>query len=304
MPIVSGWTAKEVQVDLEVIFPMETIRIFSIRVTGWFAAIVFCSACSLFAHQDPVGDVHPTVRVENGNFAVYFRNNTVGDSNYPEYFRVLYSPDGKLLAPRHDIDPAEVPGLTERYSSLSSVSEGKHYSVPKYHRLHFGRPYYTVQQYGRAQRYKIPWPDDTQIEGVHDMVVADGVMWLAGPLQEKENLYLFRYPLDSLEPPAQQDLGNVAMIYTFPVASNLVVIKGACYIVWNRYQDEKLNLVLTKWDGASGKVTDVVLSENVDFNLSISLAHIGDKLCIAYHRSSFGDYPGWSVIETLFRPID
>ena len=63
-----------------------------------------------FAHQDPVGDVHPSVRVENGLFAVYFSNNMIGDSNDRSFFRAVYSSDGQLVAPRHPVDPEAMPG--------------------------------------------------------------------------------------------------------------------------------------------------------------------------------------------------
>ncbi len=76
------------------------------------------------------------------------------------------------------------------------------------------------------------------------------------------------------------------------------------YLAWCRREKDRLDLVLTKWDGVSKSATDIVLAEKVDFNLSISIAAIGDHLCIAYHHSREGDYPGSSVITPLFRKID
>jgi hypothetical protein len=38
--------------------------------------IVLLLLPSAFGHEDPRGDVHPRIEVENGAFVVWFRNNT------------------------------------------------------------------------------------------------------------------------------------------------------------------------------------------------------------------------------------
>ncbi|NOX99985.1 MAG: hypothetical protein GXP30_09680, partial [Verrucomicrobia bacterium] len=61
---------------------------------------------AVWAHQNPRGDVHPVVIIEAGNFAVYFNTNAIEDRYFEgkrPIFRMLYSPEGRLLAPRHAV---------------------------------------------------------------------------------------------------------------------------------------------------------------------------------------------------------
>jgi hypothetical protein len=221
----------------------------------------------LLAYEEPVGDVDPVVRVENGNFTVYFTNNTSGDDNSREVFRTVYSPLGQLLAPRHHADPATIRDLDLDSDNLSRVSDSSTYSMPQYYREHFGRPYYIVHGDGGRERHKIPWRDGTDIDEVHDMTVSNSSMWLTGCASGKHDLCLYRYEIGSLEPPTGKDLGEVSTIDDFPVASNLLILNNCCYIVWCRLQKERYELVLSKWDGTSNGSTDTVLSNKVDFGL-------------------------------------
>ena|SRR5438094_283070 len=55
------------------------------------------------AHQAPLGDVYPNVKVENGNVVFYFTNSKIeSEIGQSPLFRVVYSPTGELLAPRHE----------------------------------------------------------------------------------------------------------------------------------------------------------------------------------------------------------
>jgi len=136
------------------------------------------------------------------------------------------------------------------------------------------------------------------------MVVADGVMWILGSSSERGDLVLYHYPLESLDPPSEVELGKAETIWSFPVVGNLVVKNGVCYFAWCRPKDSSYDLVLSKWDGRSKDATDEVLVEGVDSNLSISMAAIDGKLCVAFHRSRDGNYPGYGVIETVIHSLD
>src|ERR1041384_184132 len=59
------------------------------------------------SHQEPLGDVFPLVKIENGNFVIYFHNNLHGGdaaeydmSGNGSVYRTVYSPVGELLGPR------------------------------------------------------------------------------------------------------------------------------------------------------------------------------------------------------------
>jgi hypothetical protein len=267
-------------------------------------AFIVASALSALAHEDPVGDIHPVVRVENGNFAIYFTNNAVGDDNSQVGCRTVYSPTGKLLAPRHNADSSVIDSFDQSLNGLTCIVGTQTYSVPDYYREHLGKPYYFLRSDAGNERHKIPWPDGTSINDLNDIAVSEGILWLSGCPSNQQNLFLYHYTIGSLESPKEIKLGQVGMIYDFPVASNLVVVNGASYIVWCRSQEDHMELVLSKWDGVSEHAVDTVLAKKVDFNLSISIAAIGDHLCVAYHHSRDGDYPGKSVIAMIFKTID
>jgi hypothetical protein len=58
-------------------------------------------------HQDPVGDIHPQVLVKDGHFAIVFQSprqdQSEGLSGRYNVVRTIYSPEGKLIVPRHPL---------------------------------------------------------------------------------------------------------------------------------------------------------------------------------------------------------
>jgi hypothetical protein len=52
------------------------------------------------AHQDPSGEIHPNVEVEDGKFVIYFHSR-VGDGDAA--WRMVFTPDGKTVLPRHRV---------------------------------------------------------------------------------------------------------------------------------------------------------------------------------------------------------
>jgi len=41
------------------------------------AFVLIVASTAAIAHEDPIGDIYPVVKVENGNFAIYFYNNAL-----------------------------------------------------------------------------------------------------------------------------------------------------------------------------------------------------------------------------------
>jgi hypothetical protein len=83
-----------------------------------FLPILFGLTQVMPAHQDPVGDVHPSVRAIDGNFVISFSNNIV-----KREYRTVFSAEGKLILPRHAVESQ--PSLyfpTEDYPSYFTVN--------------------------------------------------------------------------------------------------------------------------------------------------------------------------------------
>src|SRR5690349_10785687 len=89
------------------------------------AFVLIVASTTAIAHEDPVGDIYPVVKVENGNFAIYFYNNahqqTATDydmsGNSPVY-RIVYSPTGELLGPRSACKNIKADSLSEANSMV------------------------------------------------------------------------------------------------------------------------------------------------------------------------------------------
>lgn len=253
------------------------------------------------AHEDPRGDVHPVVQVENGNFAVYFRNKSTGDDPDHRRFRTLYSPKGKLLAPRHAVE--EWP---ERRRSIHRRSTRVGEEVIQVERGI--QPAYLVSREGNRQRHRLPWPDHSHIAVVHDVHADHKTITLAVTDVEYGHdlsLILFHFDRYQFDPPKTVSLGHPATIYSFPVASNIVHAKGRYWIAWMRREPgehEAKETVLSSWVPGETEATHLVMDTPSDWNSSLSLAASGDTLCLAYH--CFFPEEWRSRIITVFHRMD
>src|SRR5215831_20421350 len=73
------------------------------RITIFSVVMLIGETITDLATTNPLGDQSPAVKVENGNFAVYFTNGKIEAETGPSpLFRIVYSPTGELLAPRHE----------------------------------------------------------------------------------------------------------------------------------------------------------------------------------------------------------
>src|SRR5438132_1248298 len=62
---------------------------FKMRTTAVALMCLFLGAVQLFGTEPPLGDVYPNVKVENGNFVVYFTNSKIESEIGPSpFFRV------------------------------------------------------------------------------------------------------------------------------------------------------------------------------------------------------------------------
>lgn len=268
--------------------------------------VLLVSAPPAPAHEDPRGDVHPQVRVEKGNFAIYFYSNDErhDSDTQPPPLRVVYSPTGELLAPRHHV--AEVP--QDEWASrlhggdIPVAAGGESLSFPPYSRLFHGKPFYTVKKNGRTERHSLPWPDGVEISDLHGIIADERSIMIAA--KAGGNLLSFYwFSRVGFQLPTIVKIGSPATIYDFPVASNTVFAGGKYWLAWMRPGEEKTEVVLSSWKPGDAEAEQVVLKTPGNWNSDLSLAATGDVICLAYHCSAAGVYPGRSSIITAFHPL-
>ena len=71
------------------------------------------------AHQDPVGDVHPAITVEDGKFVIWFSDNT-GEVKGEKKYRGTLATDGTGIEERREVK--KFPAAAGRYNPLSPPS--------------------------------------------------------------------------------------------------------------------------------------------------------------------------------------
>jgi hypothetical protein len=270
------------------------------------AVCLLLTPLSLIAHQDPLGDVHPSVQVENGNFVVYFQDNTApsaasdADEQAPAaVFRVVYSPAGDLLAPRHRRPGANLDALHRwREAEIARLGDetiqvaglGKRDTEP---------PSYSVSRGGGTETRRLPWPGNRP-EYVHNVAATNDSLLVAAASADKLYLHQFsRYDTSRVDSVL---IGEPEFIYMFPVASNVVVVNGRFWIGWIRWNraTKRYEAVLSTWSREMPEPAHTVFDQPADGNSHMALAVIGDRLCLAYHCVTGDELPSRSRIVTIF----
>lgn len=252
----------------------------------------------VMAHQDPRGDIHPEVRVEDGCFAIYFQTNAESDrfSYEKPHWRMLYAPDGTVQLPRHRLSPSAEKKYEEAMAQPeASVEQGKW-------RL-------TLRLPGGEERPLAMELADGAVAH-HSNVVGSLVGLLSSRTPKDENdaltLWLSWTDNKTFVPGGTVTLGQPASIYDFPCASRPVWAAQRWWIAWIRKTDHPnepkraWQTVLTCVDPRTRAVTHQTLNGQSHWNTGVSMKTTGGWLCIAWHASVEGDYPGKAKIVTEF----
>ena len=266
----------------------------------------------VIAHSDPWGDIHPQVLVMNDKFAIDFNTSR---ADQQETFtaarpvqRVIYTADGKLFAPRHplhrdrsysEMGPAGIYGTSARLGDSTIIFQGRQ----------SGQPDYLLKSAdGKFTRVRLPWPDHVSLSLLENvLVVPEGIAMTGKEGKDhspNDPLRFYWFAHESTGKPALLTIGPTACIYQFPVASNLAFAGGRFWLAYMRPTKEDLKLALWSWKPGDKAARVEDLDSPADWNSDLSLAAIGDRLCLAYHCVNSREYPGNAEIVTVFRKAE
>jgi hypothetical protein len=255
--------------------------------------------------------LYPIVKVENGNFAIYFYNNAQANksddydmSGNNPVFRMVYSATGELLGPRVLTKNTRSESLWTANSMVydKAINLRGERVLFEANSLKGGKPSYFVEQNGIREHRRLPWPADVNINYVASAAVDEKSIALSATTND-QILKLFHFDRAKFAAPTTATLGKPTFIYDFPGASNLIFAADRYWIAWIRHnrQKEKCETVLSDWKPGENQPHEAVLDAPSDWNTELSMAAIENRLCLAYHCSVTGEYPGYSQIITLFR---
>lgn len=270
------------------------------------------------AHEDPRGDVHPSISVVDGTFVVDFVSNQSTDEEERDAsFRTVWSYDGKLLVPRHRLAVTREE-LNRGSSSDSWFSphvifksiEGKdtHRVVLRWHDQKAGHRFEPLPMMvkSRADPYEA---NGTAIEqetlaftwGDEQGPSTDGRVILNLGLVSRQGF------VEGETIP----IGEVATIYSFPRVSNPVWAAKRWWIAWvkeksmpaNEDDPDYYTTMLSSYDPVTKRLAHVPLPGESTWNTSLSLATAGGWLCAAWHTNSTWDRSEYARVMTAFHRL-
>lgn len=276
--------------------------------------LVFITSSESNAHSDPWGDIHPQVTVEDGKFAVIFNTSLPEkESDYTNAKPVsqsIYTPEGKLFAPRHPLDRKrsyQELGPVGLYGRELKLGETSFYFSGD----RSGKPSYVMKSpEGKLAQVRLPWPESVSLGLFEDAIVAPGGIAITGKEGERRPdggfLRFYWFPHDSTGTPEIQTIGTTACIYDFPVASNIAFAGGKFWLAYMRpVKGEGCELILWSWKPGAKKGHTETLDSPGDWNSHLSMAAIGDRLCLAYHCVDYEhSRDGMARIVTVFRKAE
>jgi hypothetical protein len=246
------------------------------------------------------------VQVENDNFVVYFSDNSIsaraGETEAAAgFYRVVYSPTGERLAPRHQ--------RREISSDTDGIRQDAHVArlgddvieVTGLRKRDPAPASYVVTRGTASEKRHLPWPADRP-GAVESVVATPDALCVASAHGNK--LYLHHFSRHDPKRFKSVAIGEPAFIYMFPRASNVIAVNGRFWIGWVRWNraQKKYQTVLSAWNETMNEPVHHVFGEPSDWNSHLSLAAIGERLCLAYHCLTGDHREARSRIITVFRP--
>lgn len=277
--------------------------------SGWVGSLAW-------GHADPRGDTHPELEVVNGNFSLSFQTDSGNMETYPTYSRarIVYAPDGKVVVPRHRLEPQAGPKprvwTPENHKPAVAVKTVTGHQLTRF----------VLDSPGPGgSSHQVP----LALEPIDNAIVLDstvtssviGFTWtrMINPLPKplwspKIELYLAHADANGNQPGSTVQLGHLARDFGTG-ATPPVWAGGRWWVAWVREAltpEERgdplrrWQTVLSHYDPINKALKHQVLEVISNWNTSIQLKTTGGWLCAAWHASEDGSYPGIARIYTAF----
>ena len=280
--------------------------------------LVWLGLCLLpgvvLGHQDPMGETHPSVVVENGNFSIYFLSLRRGGDNR-DAGRMIFSPSGEVLVPKHLISDPKTQAWMEARNwrdhgdeSVKTSRIGNDESARSAFVLQTGK-----DGLGPQQPLPIDSPSGAMVTSSWVDPNAIAILWSETLVQGEEQEVLMKISwIDraSFSLVATVDVGKAASIYDFPSASNLVWAEGKMWFAWvKEFQEDakdqkfRWKTILTSYDPVTKSLQHKELPQPSNWNTGISMRFLNGWLCLAWHCTKDGSYPGEAAIITAFEKV-
>ncbi|HSJ04912.1 MAG TPA: hypothetical protein VK956_20735 [Verrucomicrobium sp.] len=285
---------------------------------GW----LLCALAQGQAHEDPHGEVHPFIMVSSENFIVTSQsckeNSRSGGGPFSRYcwYRVIYSAEGKVVVPRHEIELGSLyphpiaPSKSSRDLSVHTTPGPGPSRFVLNEKLSSGKtreknlPLDPQEGAARcASTIAGPWVGFTWTRPVNDP---------ANPNSPFMDLYLSHVARDGPSPGQSVRLGRPTTIDDRPAASSPVWAGGRWWVAWVRpttdgsvTQDlsQAWKTVLSSYDPARQKLEHKELPALSHWNTTVDLKTTAGWLCASWHASQDGTYPGSAKIVTVFEKV-
>ncbi len=267
--------------------------------------VLFAALSTLHAHSDPRGDVHPTVRVENGGFVVQAYDNVASNDAELHTSKSTFDCDGRLIKEVRDRVPPPKHVPYSQYSLIDRLPEEHNglerqwgdgvLIIPEWSRKHGGKPFVIEYRDKIFKYHRLSWKSSAVQEVVDARIVGNRLYLLVTRSGSNDGirLNLHRFSLVTVsEEASTTDLPQPCLIWSSPVCSNIIEYQGRIYIGIVTPRFFGYRLVLADWDGVAPTCLRKTLTTRIDWNTSLSLANVGENALIAYHYP--GAYPTWS----------
>lgn len=248
------------------------------------------------AHEDPRGDVHPQVQVEDGKFVVYFKNNTEPkvevSTNSPDertreepIYKTVVSPDGKILAKRVPVEsePSRFPEWMKRL-------------------LH-GDPFGVAIDREKEPLLPAAWPDGKRPHDLEGITIQNNRLFFYFTGGKDESFRIGAYDLDKKKLLQSAIIGIPGRIYSFARASAVIARGNEAWIAWIEERNVKVEegfyysdtqLVVSRWDLTENKVAHLPIRQTEGRNIYLSLNRLEDHLLVAWHERAFPHAQVWT----------
>ncbi|MBB5353138.1 hypothetical protein HNR46_003391 [Haloferula luteola] len=251
-----------------------------------FIFIFFVSSVAL-AHQDDSGDIEPSVRVENGRFAVYFRNTTDEQS-----YKSVLAADGTFLSRRQKSEPPPEIGppveLDEELEGIHVLTQDAYYVFPEWDPKHNGKPFMVKIEGREVAKMPLEW-GDRYVSMIHGAAISgDTVVVTASPKEPTKVGEDFLFMIHSFKMSSAKLLHSVIIgdpirVYWFPQDSNVLIHDGFAYVAWMSFDSDESKLNFSQFDPATGQCVTHELGRGWG-NSSASIGIIGESALICFHR--------------------